>query len=201
MKYWSITRRAAGLAVLFASVAGGSAQAATPTGVSACSAPAYSFSQPFASVNDWNWYALAPGQNVDSFNGDGWTLTGGAKIVTTTLADGRTGQVLDLPAGSKAVSPPMCVSATYPTAKALVRDVAGAPSVHLFVAYTDTQSWGSPAAAGVLAGGTQWGNSQPLQLHPGNLYGWQEETFTLTGGNSGSDAQVYNFWVDPRCAY
>jgi len=73
MNYRSITRRAAGLAVLIASVAGGSAQAATPTGVSACSAPTYSFSQPFASVKDNNWYTLAPGQSVDSFNGNGWT--------------------------------------------------------------------------------------------------------------------------------
>jgi len=201
MKYRSITRRAAGLGVLIASVAGGSAQAAAPTGVSACSAPSYSFTQPFASAKDSNWYTLAPGQDVNSFNGAGWTLTGGAKLVTTTLADGTTGQVLDLPAGGAAVSPPMCVSAAYPTAKAVVRDVAGPPSVHLYVSYTNTKSWAKPTAAGVIAGNTQWGNSQPLQLHPGNLYGWQEETFTLTGGNTGTDAQVYNFWVDPRCSH
>jgi hypothetical protein len=200
MKYSSITRRAAGLAVLIASVAGGSAQAATTTGVSACSTPSYSFSQPFSSTKDPNWYTLAPGQDVNSFNGDGWTLTGGAKIVTTTLADGSTGTVLDVPAGATAVSPPMCVSAAYPSAKALVRDVVGAPSVHLFVKYTNTQSWVKPIVAGTFAGKpSQWTNSQPLDLHPGNLYGWQEETFTLTGGSNGSDAQVYNFWVDPRC--
>ena len=201
MKYRSITRRAAGLGVLIASVAGGSAQAAAPTGVSACSAPSYSFTQPFASAKDSNWYALAPGQDADSFNGAGWTLTGGAKIVATTLADGATGQVLDLPAGSTAVSPPMCVSADYPTAKSLVRDVSGPPSVHLYVSYTNTKSSDKPISAGVIAGNAQWGNSQPLQLHPGNLYGWQEETFTLTGGNKGAEAQVYNFWVDPRCSH
>jgi hypothetical protein len=201
MNYRSITRRAAGMAVLLASVVGGSAQAATLTGVSACSAPSYSFSQPFASAKDWNWYTLAPGQSVNSFNGAGWTLTGGAKIVTTTLADGTTGQVLDLPAGSTGVSPPMCVSDAYPTAKAVVRDLVGAPSVHLFVSYTNAPSWEQPAASGTLVGTAQWGNSQALQLHPGNLYGWQEERFTLTGGSYGSNAQVYNFWVDPRCAY
>ena len=199
MNYRSITRRAAGLAVAFAAVAGGSAQAATTTGVSACSAPTYSFSQPFASGKDSNWYTLTPGQAVDSFNGNGWVLSGGAKIVTTTLADGTTGQVLDLPAGSTAVSPPMCVSAAYPTAKALVRDVAGGPSVHLYVSYTNTKSADKPTSAGVIAGKTAWGDSQPLQLHPGNLYGWQEETFTLTGGDKGSDVQVYNFYVDPHC--
>ena len=199
MDYRSITRRAAGLAVLFAAVAGGSAQAAAPVTTSACSQPSYSFSQPFLSLKDANWYTLAPGQSVNSFTGAGWTLSGGAKVVTTTLADGSTGSVLDLPAGSTAVSPPMCVSAVYPSARAQVRDLVGAPSVRLFVQYTNTKSWQKPIAAGVLAGKTQWASSQPLNLHPGNLYGWQQETFTLTGGDKGSDVQVYNFYVDPHC--
>jgi hypothetical protein len=199
MNYRNITRRAAGLAVLFAAVAGGSAQAATPVTQEACSQPDYSFSQPFSSVKDTNWYTLAPGQSVNSFDGTGWTLSGGAKLVTTTLADGSTGTVLDMPAGSTAVSPPMCVSAAYPSARAQVRDVVGAPSVHLFVQYTNTKSWVKPLAVGTFAGKTQWVNSQPLNLHPGNLYGWQQETFTLTGGDNGTDAQVYNFYVDPHC--
>jgi hypothetical protein len=200
MNYRSITRRAAGLAVLLAAVAGGSAQAATLVQTSACSQPSYTFSQPFSSVRDSNWYTLAPGQSVNSFDGAGWTLSGGAKLVTTTLADGSTGTVLDLPTGATAVSPPMCVSAAYPSARAQVRDLVGAPSVHLFVQYTSTKSWARPAAAGTFAGQSQWVNSQPLSLHPGNLYGWQEEVFTLTGGTKGTtDAQVYNFYVDPHC--
>lgn len=200
MNYRSITRRAAGLAVLFAAVAGGSAQAAPLVQTSACSQPSYTFSQPFSTVRDSNWYTLAPGQNVNSFDGTGWTLSGGAKLVTTTLADGSTGTVLDLPTGATAVSPPMCVSAAYPSARAQVRDLVGAPSIHLFVQYTNTKSWDKPVAAGTFAGQTQWINSQPLSLHPGNLYGWQQEVFTLTGGTKGTtDAQVYNFYVDPHC--
>ena len=111
MKYRNITRRAAGLAVAFAAMAGGTAHAATPVQTSACSEPSYAFSQPFSSVKDSNWYTLAPGQSVNSFDATGWTLSGGAKLVTTTLADGSTGTVLDLPAGATAVTPPMCVSA------------------------------------------------------------------------------------------
>jgi hypothetical protein len=199
MNYRSITRRAAGLAVLFAAVAGGSAQAATLVTQEACSQPSYSFSQPFSALHDSNWYTLAPGQSVNSFDGTGWTLSGGAKLVTTTLADGSKGTVLDVPAGATAVSPPMCVSAAYPSARAQVRDVVGPPSVHLFVQYTNTKSWEKPIAAGVFAGQTSWVSSQPLNLHPGNLYGWQYETFTLTGGDKASDAQVYNFYVDPHC--
>jgi hypothetical protein len=198
MKYRSIIGRAAGLAVLLATVAGGSAQAA-PVKTSACSEPNYTFSQPFSSFRDAHWYTLAPGQSVNSFDGTGWTLSGGAKLVTTTLADGSTGTVLDLPAGATAVSPPMCVSAAYPSARAQVRDMVGAPSIHLFVQYTNTPSWEKPAAVGVFAGKADWVDSQPLNLHPGKLYGWQQEVFTLTGGDKGSDAQVYNFYVDPHC--
>jgi hypothetical protein len=157
----------------------------------------YGLSQPFA--KDSNWYTLAPGQSVGSFNGDGWTLIGGARLVTTDLADGSTGTVLDLPAGSKAVSPPMCVSAAYPTAKTLIRDVEGPPSVRLYTAYTNTPCWLTPAYLGGIPGSTKWAASPPLKLKPGNLFGWQEEVFTLTGGAKGTDAQVYNFWVDPHC--
>jgi hypothetical protein len=200
MKYWTITRRAAGLALLFAALAGGSAQATTLSGTSACSQPDYSLSQPFAAWGDANWYTLAPGQSVNSFNGAGWTLSGGAKIASTTLADGSKGSVLDLPPGAKAVSPPMCVSAAYPTARTKVRDPLGAPSIHLYVAYTNTPSWENPTLVGTIPGTTEWSNSPPLKLHPGNLYGWQQEVFTLTGGAKGStDAQVYNFYVDPHC--
>jgi hypothetical protein len=67
------------------------------------------------------------------------------------------------------------------------------------VQYTNTKSWVKPLAVGTFAGKTQWVNSQPLNLHPGNLYGWQQETFKLTGGDNGTDAQVYNFYVDPHC--
>jgi hypothetical protein len=39
------------------------------------------------------------GTNV--FTGTGWTLSGGAKVVSATLADGTTGTVLDLPSGAR----------------------------------------------------------------------------------------------------
>src|SRR5579875_3275622 len=90
------------------------APAAAPTAAAAsagtgCPEPA--LTQPFA--GDSRWYALAPGESGDDFAGTGWALTGGAKIETETLADGRTGPVLDLPAGSTATSSPMCVDSSY----------------------------------------------------------------------------------------
>src|ERR1700733_8620297 len=65
--------------------------------------------QPFLAWGDSNWYALAPGETADAFGGAGWGLTGGAKVATTTLKDGTTGSVLDLPRGSTAVSPKVCL--------------------------------------------------------------------------------------------
>src|SRR5438105_4398981 len=64
---------------------------------SSCTAPA--LSQPFLYAGDSNYYALVPGQSPGQFEGKGWVLSGGAKVVKS-----RTGGVLDLPSGSKAVS-------------------------------------------------------------------------------------------------
>ena len=67
--------------------------------------------QPFLYAGDTNYYTLAPGESANDFPGTGWKLSGGASIKTTTLAAGGSGQVLDLPSGSKAVSPSFCVTA------------------------------------------------------------------------------------------
>jgi hypothetical protein len=197
MNYWSITRRAAGLCVLIAAVAGGSARAATTTAVSACSAPTYSFSQPFAAIGDSNQYTLAPGQGAGSFNGTGWTLTDGAKIITTTLADGTKGSVLDLPAGSTAVSPSMCVDSDYPTARvSSMRQTTSGSGAQVFVAYTNSKIDGQ--SSGVVNGGSTWGASRVFQLHAGSLAGWQQAQYTFHGGTG--EVQLYGFFVDPRCA-
>src|SRR5947209_15603384 len=110
MKYAVLVRRAAGMAVGLAALLAGSAHAATTApfvDTSACTDPM--LSQPFASAHDNRLYTLVPGESSGSFDGTGWQLSGGAQIVTTTLADGLTGTVLDLPSGATAVSPTMCV--------------------------------------------------------------------------------------------
>src|SRR5947209_3117450 len=115
MKKAILVRRALGLAVALAAVGAGSAQAATTAG----QCPPATLSHPFA--GDSRWYTLAPGETADNFAGTGWVLTGGAKIVTQTLADGSIGSVLDLPAGSTATSPGMCVDSSYPLARMQTR--------------------------------------------------------------------------------
>jgi hypothetical protein len=194
MKHWTIARRALGLAVLVATAAGGSARAAAPAQTSACAQPSYSLSQPFVGLGDLNSYTLAPGQGAGGFDGEGWTLTGGARIVTTTLADGSTGTVLDLPASSIAVSPPMCVSSDFPTARVTVRQAADGPGMKVFVVYTGGKSGGQ--SSGTVNGSSTWGASRPFELHAGKLFGWQQAQYTFQGAKGG--AQVYDFYVDPH---
>jgi len=154
-------------------------------------------SRPFASYGDTNEYALAPGLALDSFTATGWTLSGGATVKTATLADATTGSVLDLPTGAAAVSPPMCVQYDYPTARMMIRELTGTQGVTLLASYagTNTKVATSYTTSGL---GTAWDPSPILQTHPGNQSGWQLVVFTLEGSSSGSDTQIYNFYVDPR---
>jgi len=192
--HWGITRRALGLGMLIATAASGSAHAATSSGISACTAPSNTLTQPYLASGDSNWYTLAPGQRADSFTGTGWTLTGGAKLVTTTLADGTTGTVLDLPAGSTAVSPPMCVDSDYPTARVSVLQQSNGPGMHVYVAYTADA--GAGQSSGAVNGGSTWSVSRAIQLHAGSLSGWQNARYTFEGGKGA--IELYDFYVDPH---
>src|SRR5947209_7341102 len=60
-----------------------------PVDTSACTPPV--LTQPFLWAKDRNWYTLVPGQTPDSYTGAGWTLTGGARVVSTRLHDGQSG--------------------------------------------------------------------------------------------------------------
>ncbi len=164
---------------------------------SSCSAP--TLVQPFLSWNDSNWYTLAPGESADSFNGTGWTLNGGASVVSTQLADGSTGNVLDLPAGSSAVSPPMCVASNYPTARTMVQQAGGWGGVQFSVSYQNqsTGNWSGPQTTGLVHSPNGWTLSAPVSLEPSSDPGWQLVEFTFTSLGRSNDSQLYNFYVDP----
>ncbi|MGZ6624924.1 MAG: hypothetical protein ACXVE8_04955 [Solirubrobacteraceae bacterium] len=210
MKQFQISRRSLSMgicgilstAVAFASAAPAMATQINTSGmdwgdISSCFAP--SLTQPFLSVGDSNWYTLAPGETPGSFNGAGWALSGGASIQP---GQNGAGAVLDLPSGSQAISPPMCVASDYPTARTMVRDVVGAEGVQVGVAYAGTRTETNAQTAGQVHGQhAAWTLSNPFNIHPGNLPGWQLVRFTLVPGGKSSDFQVYNFYVDPRLHY
>jgi hypothetical protein len=173
-----------------------SAQAAT-VDTTGCSQGV--FSQPFLALKDTNWYTLLPGQNEQGFNGVGWELSGGASIVTTTVPDGSTGTVLDLPSGARAVSPTACVTSEYPTARAYVRDVVGGEGVSFNVSYEGTSTWEKPKNTGQIHGANgAWAAATPVNLQPNKTSGWQPMRITLIGNGKTSEFQVYDLYLDPR---
>ena len=173
-----------------------------PTGggsvnTSMCSVP--TFEQAFLNAEDTNWYTLVPGQSFDNFEAEGWELSNGAQLVTTTLADGSTGQVLDLPSGSQAVSPTICVTSEYPTARTFVRNVTDSDGAQFNVSYEGTKTWSSPRSTGKLKGAKNggWAVSDSVSLQPYKTEGWQRLRIILVGGKAG-ETQLYNLYVDPR---
>jgi hypothetical protein len=169
----------------------------TSVDTSICSTP--EFSQPFLYAGDSNFYTLLPGESPGSFDGEGWELSGGAGVVTSTLADGSTTQVLDLPSGSKAVSPTICVTSLYPTARTMVRNAKGSEGVFFYVSYQGTKTWQTPKNTGQVHGsGTAWTLATPVNLQPEKLFGWQPMRVTLIPGGKTSEFQIYDMYVDPR---
>jgi hypothetical protein len=161
-----------------------------------CSSP--QLSQPFLSWNDTNWYTMAPGETPDNFSGRGWTLTAGANISTTQLADGQTGSVLDLPSGALAVSPRVCVDSDYQTARTMIETTA-AGKVAVGVYYADASSSSKLQRSGYIQGnGAGWTASDPFNIHPGTLPGWQPVRFVFDSTGIRGHAQLYNFYIDPR---
>jgi hypothetical protein len=172
------------------------AQAAT-LDTSMCTNPA--LTQAFQPFGDQNYYAPMPGETASSFDATGWTLSGGAKIITTTLHNGTTSTVLDLPSGSKAVSPEVCVTSDYPTARGWVRDVKGSEGVFFYVSYAGTSTWTTPKNTGQIHGSaTSWGLVTPVNLQPYNVAGWQPMRITLVPGGTSSEFQVSDLELDPR---
>jgi hypothetical protein len=197
-----LTRRALAAIVAIAATGMSAAPAmAASSGLTPSSCTNPLLSQPFASFGDSNYYTLMPGESANDFTGTGWTLSGGASVVKTTLADGATGRVLDLPSGSEATSPLMCVNIAMPTARTMIRNVVGSEGVFFYVAYEGTNTWGNPQNTGQVHGQqTAWTLSDPVNLQPSNLPGWQIAQFTfVAGGNpqNPSDFQIYNTYVDP----
>ena len=161
---------------------------------------AQAFLQPFTAFGDNGFYTLMPGESADNFDGTGWTLAGGAQTVTTTLDDGSTGQVLDLPSGSSAVSPLMCVRSNYPTARTMIRDLDGAPGVQVYDSYAGTKTWEKPRNSGKLHGKSRaWTLSDNFNLQPYHVWpGWEVVRFAFVATGNNAEYQLYNLYVDPH---
>ncbi len=173
------------------------AATAAVTADPACSTPA--LSQPFAGLRDSRFYTMAPGGTFEDPTGSGWQLSGGARIVQTTQPDGTVAGVLDLPSKATAVSPVMCITSDYPTARLWVRNLVGSEGVFFYVSYNTNGTWTSPKNTGQFHGDHKaWTLSNPMNVQPSSSPGWQQVRFTVIAGGNTSRFQVNDFWVDPR---
>jgi hypothetical protein len=177
-----------------------SASAQTSAELAVC--PGQTFAQPFEALGDSNYYTLVEGSRFDQ-PGEGWTLRDGAKIVESSRPDGSQGGVLDLPAGAVAVSPPVCVTLQYPTARTWVEAVQSTGSLTLAVAYGVGKTGGQAFDVGSVYGrsGSGWNLSQPFDLQPqmgGSEEGVRSARFVYYAGGRRADFHVSGLYVDPR---
>jgi hypothetical protein len=179
-------------------IAESASQAAT---VAQAVCPGQTFSQPFSGLEDSNYYTLVPGSEFEG-GGEGWQLLHGAHVSNSQRPDGSEGSVLDLPSGSMAISPPVCVTLQYPTARVWTRAGADSDNVIVAVVYTGTRSATVPVAVGAVGGtGEEWQLSEPFALDP-ELGGKNEEArevrFVFAPASRGGETQIFGVYVDPR---
>jgi hypothetical protein len=160
-----------------------------PPSTGPCSDPV--LTQAFLPANDLNYYTQAPDFSA-------WTLTNGAQVKPATLGDDSRGQVLDLPAGSMAVSPSICVTSAYPTARMMIRSLNGGDDMSFRVSYANTNTWTNPHETGHVHGNlANWTLSDSVHLQPGNVAGWQIVRLALVPNGGHSEFQVYDLQLDP----
>jgi hypothetical protein len=164
--------------------------------------PGQTFAQPFEAFKDSNYYTQVEGSE---FNGgsEGWELTNGAEVVEGTRPDGSSGGVLDLPSGSVAISPPVCVTLQYPTARAYVETVEGGGGVTVGVVYAGVKSGPTGQPVGQLNAKPNkgWELSNPFNVNPqlaGKEEGVREVRFIFANSTKNSDFHVFGLYVDPR---
>ena len=165
-----------------------------------CQAPA--LSQPFSDLKDNRHYVLAPGGDFSDPSGAGWQFFGGARIANDITPDGNDGSTLEMPSGSGAVSPVMCVDMTYPTARLWARTMGGDGDVSVSVSYAGTKTELRPQEVGHVKGDRErWKLSGDVHIKPelaGKIEGWRKVAFVLEAGGKTGDFQVDDFYVDPR---
>jgi hypothetical protein len=95
-----------------------------------CGSP--TLTQPFKPWLDSSYYKLVDGGTFEDGT-DGWSLTGGAKVVAGNASQHVSGAAddssLQLPSGSSATTPPVCVGLNEPTMRYFAKKNSGLLSV------------------------------------------------------------------------
>jgi hypothetical protein len=165
--------------------------------------PAQAFSQPFAPWGDGHSYTLVPNGGLEQGSA-GWSMSGSARVVSGNEPWGRGGASLDLPSGSSAESPALCVGLEHPTVRFFARRKSGGLlglSTLTVSAVVHLNGGGKlDVPVGVVLGNGTW-KPTPAYLYLGNL-------LSVLAGNStpmsfrftpllGGEWQVDDVYVDP----
>jgi hypothetical protein len=182
------------MAVIGAVVFAGSAQACSYTGAE----------QKFSSWGDGHSYVLAPDGGFEN-GAAGWTLGGGATTVAGNesyfLNSKSDSNSLALPAGSSAVSPPLCMSLETPVLRMFARNT-GDPASKLKVELTYKLGIVRTAASYTFTAGSSWAPTQEIStvgtlapllgtLIPSTI------NVRISPLDSKGNWQVDDFYVDP----
>jgi hypothetical protein len=176
------------------------------TAVSAQAACPYSGAeQVFKPWGDSSSYVLAPDGGFEA-GGLGWYLGGGAKAVAGNesffLNDAADSKSLALPAGSSAVSPPICMSIDTPHFRLLARN-SGDPASYLKVEATYLLlGLIRTKTVGTVKAGSSWAPTQQLStvLTLSTIVGTlipSAVQIRITPVGSGGNWQVDDVYIDP----
>jgi hypothetical protein len=141
---------------------------------------------------------LAPFGNFEDATLDGWSFEGGAG----PIADEDGNRALELPAGSAATSPAMCIDLNYPTVRFFVRNVLGDDAgLKVQVMYVDHEKAYQPHDVGKLKARVGYGLTKDIKIDPqrgGKEAGWRRVAFRFVAHKDKGDFHVDNLYVDPR---
>ena len=92
------------------------------------------------------------------------------------------------------------MTSDYPTARTLVRNVAGGDGVQFYVSYAGDAHLGAAQEHRAAARpAEELDHLDPVNVQPDHgTAGWQIVRFVFVAGGKSSDFQVYDFYVDPR---
>jgi hypothetical protein len=129
---------ALGLAALIAAPAHAAGTIANPYDCT----PQATLAQSFSAWNDYGQYTPVLNAGVED-GSTGWTLSGGAAVVRGNepwkIGGAWHAHALDLPAGSSAVTAPICIDATYPYFRLFARNAGTSRStMKIEVLFYDT---------------------------------------------------------------
>lgn len=164
-------------------------------------------SQPFAQFGDDANYKAVRNGSFENGTG-GWTLTGGAKVVTGNepwkVGGSNHAKSLVLPAGSTVISPVACVGLEEPTLRFFVRKnrapLLGISTLAVSVYVKTSLGLVVPVPVGVVLADGQWKPTPPmlivanlLPLLPGDRTPVAFQFTPVLG-----DWQIDDVYVDPR---